>query len=147
MLYDNVMTVWTRALTTANKLVLGIAQSIESQHDVGALLGLSAWHLYPDMYVLAQENQLIHQKDKLVRKGCLLTLGLQGAPRDNEDSRISWSMPLASLRYYGPPVISDRQVDVKNSRVTFDEILQIALGSAIRSCRLGRNYAIHRCFE
>lgn len=51
--YDNVMEVWTKALTTVDQLVSGMAQNIQSS-DV--LLGLSAWHLYPDMCILGRET-------------------------------------------------------------------------------------------
>lgn len=83
------------------------------------------------MHVLAQQDQTIYPKDEFVKRGGLLTLGLQGAPRDTQSTGILWSMPLKTLRYYGQPVESQQRVHLGSSRVIFDRILKIAFGSVI----------------
>ena len=45
-LYESVMDVWINAMTVVEKLVAGVAQSM---NDPSVLMGLSAWHIYPDM--------------------------------------------------------------------------------------------------
>lgn len=125
--YDNVMEVWTKALTTVDKLVSGMAQNIQSS-DV--LLGLSAWHLYPDMCILGKDTTRVQQGDNLVRQGGLVTFGVRRA-HSNEDSEVSWSMPLAQLRYYGKPVLSEGSISSKSTRIPFDRLVLVAIGSLI----------------
>jgi len=108
-------------------LVSGIAQSIESPE---MLLGLTSWHLYPDLAVLEEENKHVVQCDELVPKGGLVTIGLRGCKTRNE-SGITWTMPLAQMRYYGDPIRSTRSIGTKSLRVSFDDIVYIAMGSAI----------------
>jgi hypothetical protein len=46
--YKSIMDTWGLAMISMNNLVKGISQRVQN----GALLlGLSAWHLYPDMVV------------------------------------------------------------------------------------------------
>lgn len=125
--YDNVMEVWTKALTTVDKLVAGMAQNIQSS-DV--LLGLSAWHLYPDMCILGKETTSVQQGDNLVKHGGLMTFGIRRA-HSNESTEVSWSMPLAHLRYYGKPVLSEGSISSKSTRIPFDRLVLVAIGSLI----------------
>ncbi|MCJ1394812.1 hypothetical protein MMC18_007692, partial [Xylographa bjoerkii] len=125
--YTNVMRIWTKAMVTVDNLVAGVAQSVQSGE---VLLGLSSWHLYPDMSVLSFEVKNIVQNDNLVIKGGLLTIG-QRIITLGQDSGVFWSMPLAHLRYYGKPVFSQRSIGSKSSRVSFDKIVLVGLGSAI----------------
>jgi hypothetical protein len=94
------------------------------------LLGLSAWHLYPDIAVLSDGTTHIVQKDDLIREGGLITIRMQGAQRKNEGG-ISWTMPLAQMKNYGKPVLSTRSISAKSLRVSFGDLLYIAMGSAI----------------
>ena len=126
--YDDVMNIWTKALTTTELLVSGAAQSIYSGE---VLLGLSAWHLYPDICVIGDKATTVDQKDDLVQKGGLMTIGLRDLGRSERSSGISWSMPLASLRYYGEAVMSHGGVGSQSTRVSFDRLIQVAIGSMI----------------
>ena len=92
------------------------------------MLGLGAWHLYPDICAIGEKTTIIRQKDILVKEGGLVTVGLCKARKD-DSTGILWSMPLAHLRYYGKPVMSFGSVGIKSSKVRFDRILQVALGS------------------
>ena len=125
--YDNVMEVWTKALTAVDKLVSGMAQNIQSSE---VLLGLSAWHLYPDMCVLGKETTHVQQGDNLVKQGGLMTIGVRRA-HSNASTEVSWSMSLAHLRYYGKPVLSEGSISSKSTRIPFDRLVLVAIGSLI----------------
>jgi hypothetical protein len=123
--YDTIMNTWKEAMTTIDSLVSGMPQSIQS----GAiLLGLASWHLYPDMSVQGPRLTEVRQKDHLVRPGGIITLGLLWKDPE-KDGGVRWSMPLSHLRYYGRAVESTRVVNAKSSRVSFPELVQVALGS------------------
>ncbi|KAI9685627.1 MAG: hypothetical protein M1820_010777 [Bogoriella megaspora] len=69
-------------------------------------------------------------KDKLISQGGLVTIGLQTSDLDPARG-ITWTMPLAHLRYYGKPVVSHRTVGSSPTRVPFQRIVHAALGSTI----------------
>jgi hypothetical protein len=125
--YEDVMSVWTKAMSTVDSLVSGVAQSVQSPE---VFLGLSAWHLYPDMSFLGAQTTYIDQKDDVIVKGGHITIGLHSTHAQDENG-ISWSMPLACLRYYGKPVISEGSLSSKSMRVPFRRLVQIAIGGAI----------------
>ncbi|CZR61769.1 uncharacterized protein PAC_11666 [Phialocephala subalpina] len=121
--YESVILAWTTAMTVMEKSVSGTSQSVET----GApLLGLSSWHLYPDMLVLGRQTKEIKQHDKLIPAGTLVTVGLQ----DNKarSRGVFWSLPLAYLQFYGDPVVV-RSSTRRESGLSIDELLQVALGS------------------
>ncbi|KAI8955119.1 hypothetical protein F4801DRAFT_529707 [Xylaria longipes] len=123
-LYQSVMHAWKRAMELTNDLIAGQPQSIP---DGSVLLGLSAWHLYPDMVVLRESPTPIIQDDRLVSSGGLLTIGLQ-VEVDGEHDGIFWSLPLGHLRYYGGPVISEGSINITNGRVPASSLMLVALG-------------------
>ena len=125
--YTDVMHTWTQALMVTENLVSGVAQSVNTGE---ALLGLSAWHIYPDICAIGRRTTIIEQKDHLVTKGGIVTLGLQ-EHRERDDPGITWSMPLAHLRYYGGAVSSQRTLGSKTTKVFFDRIVLVAMGSAM----------------
>lgn len=124
--YASVMQAWKTAMTTMDKLIEGINHSV---HNGAVLLGLSAWHLYPDLIVLGGTNTTVQQKDRLIPPGGVVTIGLHGA--EPEDSRgVYWSLPLANVRYYGDPMTVEGSINSGGqSRITFDDIWQVVLGS------------------
>jgi hypothetical protein len=127
--YSNVLQSWKSAMITADKLVQGVPQVAQ---DGASLLGLSSWHLYPDMVVLSATGGMtkeIRQQDCLVKKGGTLTLGLESISPLLK-SGVFWSLPLAHLRYYGEPVISSRSTSADGSQISFQMLEQVALGSA-----------------
>ena len=127
--YDEVMSVWTKGMTMLENLVSGIAQSATGPE---ALLGLCSSHIYPDLCVVglthSGESTMVSQKDQLVPEGGLLTIGLSHE-RAKGQSGISWSMPLAHLRYYGKPEERHQQLNFSNPRVCFRQFLLITMGS------------------
>ena len=125
--YTDIMRTWTQALTVAENLVSGVAQSVNTGE---ALLGLSAWHIYPDICAIGQRTTIIEQKDHLVTKGGVVTIGLQ-EHHERDNPGITWSKPLAQLRYYGGAVSSQRTLGFKTTKVSFDRIVLVAMGSAM----------------
>ncbi|KAL8793911.1 MAG: hypothetical protein Q9195_003530 [Heterodermia aff. obscurata] len=122
--YKSVIDVWTTAMKTLQDLILGRPQRISK----GALLvGLSCWHIYPDLNVV---GPLAHVKfnDELVDKGGVVTLGLQSASPE-DDVGVRWSLSLSHLRYYGDPVTVTTASGANSSRITMEELHMIALGA------------------
>ncbi|KAL8789433.1 MAG: hypothetical protein Q9213_001190 [Squamulea squamosa] len=122
--YDSVIDVWTTAMKTLQDLILGRPQRISK----GALLiGLSCWHIFPDLNVV---GPLIHVKfnDELVDKGGIVTLGLQSASTDN-DPGVQWSLSLSHLRYYGNPVTVTSRTSALGSRISMEDLHMVALGA------------------
>ena len=108
-----------------DRLVEGIGHSV----DNGAvLLGLSAWHLYPDMVVVGGLAVAPRQADHLIAPGGDITVGLQGIDQD-DSSGVHWSLSLTHVRYYGDPVKSRGSTNSGLSRILIDDIWQVALGS------------------
>lgn len=124
--YSSVIDSLKIALSSMEDLMNGVSQRVQT----GALLlGLSAWHLYPDMIVHGTATQEILQADPLIPAGGILTLGLEF---DQEDVRgVYWSLPLAHLRFYGDPIQSSRDTEQDASRITADMLMQVALGSLL----------------
>jgi hypothetical protein len=130
-LSDSVISAWQTAMITVDQFVSGNPQSVQT----GApLLGLAAWHLYPDMVVFCQGNHGkpidVRQKDPLIQTGGVMTLGLQDMRRLGDG--LHWSLPLAHLRHYGRPVQSEAILCSKTSRTSMDDLILVALGSLIR---------------
>ncbi|MDI1488573.1 MAG: hypothetical protein OHK93_007848 [Ramalina farinacea] len=127
--YDEVMSVWIKGMTLLENLVSGVAQSVTGPE---ALLGLCSSHIYPDLCVVglthSGESTIVSQKDQHVPEGGLLTIGLSHE-RARGQGGISWSMPLAHLRYYGRPEERHQQLNSSSPRVSFQQFLLIAMGS------------------
>ncbi|KAH9210507.1 hypothetical protein DL95DRAFT_370861 [Leptodontidium sp. 2 PMI_412] len=121
--FDSVMSAWKTALAAMDNLVNGIPQQVQ---DGVALLAISSWHLYPDLLVLGNTVVNVHQSDPVFGGTAILTLGLQ-AVRDS-DIGVSWSLPLACLRYYGQPVVSTGTIGMENSRVSMRQFGYVVLG-------------------
>ncbi|KIN03218.1 hypothetical protein OIDMADRAFT_119365 [Oidiodendron maius Zn] len=129
--YSSVMVAWSTALVAPvvvripmDCLVRGMPQQVQ---DAAALLGMSSWHLYPDMVILGTVTAEVKQGDQLFLPTALLTLGLQFANKNHQS--VSWSLPLAHMRYYGHPVWSQRALGQENSRISMDEFAYIVLGA------------------
>ncbi|KAK4182282.1 hypothetical protein QBC35DRAFT_468206 [Podospora australis] len=121
--YESVVEAWISSMKVVDNLVEGIPQSI---HEVAALIGISSWHLYPDMVVYQAGPHEIQQRDPLMRQGGLLTVGLDSSPTSSQG--VSWALPLAKLRYYGNPVVVRRSFDLHNQHVSFEQLALVILG-------------------
>ncbi|KAJ6094128.1 hypothetical protein N7467_002973 [Penicillium canescens] len=123
--YDSVLLNLSRALNTLEKLIKGEPQRIT---DGGILLGLVSWHIYPDLVVLGTTAKEIHQKDPLVKEGGIVTISVapQASPRTDG---VYWSLPLASLRYYGT-VFRERST-MRDSRISLAQLQALVLGASL----------------
>jgi hypothetical protein len=125
-LYESVILAWQTAMTVMEGIISGVSQSF---HTGASLLGLCAWHLYPNILVLGEFNKTVNQDDPLIPPGTIATLGLQDREvRCTEHSGIFWSLPLAYLRFYGDPVQAVGSVE-EESGLDIDQLMQVALGS------------------
>lgn len=121
-LLESVLQAWTSAMTAVDLLIQGVPQSIQ---DGSILLGLSSWHIYPDMLVLGTAPTSVEQHDPLVKEGGLLTIGLQ---MNNDQGGVFWSLPLNHLRYYGGPVLAERCLGALGNHITPFQLYQVAVG-------------------
>ena len=127
--YQSVIESSRIALLSMEKLLTGQPQRAQN----GAfLLGLSSWHLYPEMVVHGAVTQKIDQKDDLFPPGSVVALGLEGLK--GVDKGVYWSFPLAHLRYYGDPVQSSRSTGHDASRISIDHLIYVSLGSLFVTC-------------
>lgn len=125
--YSSVMQAWKTAMVTMDKLVGGMGHSVQ---DGSVLLGLSSWHLYPDIIILGKVTAETKQGDSLIAPGGIVTIGLQGVEA-NQDRGVYWSLPLAHVRYYGDPIKAEGSITLDSSRASIDQLLLVALGSLI----------------
>ncbi len=122
--YNSVVAAWKNSLSQMEGLIEGIAQQASSG-DI--ILAVSAWHLYPDMRVVVPSAVHVSQHDPIFASGGILTIGLE--MRDSQHSGLTWSLPLACLRYYGDPVMASCSVNSnERSRLTLEELLLSILG-------------------
>lgn len=139
--YKSVINAWITTLKTVDKMIEGMPHSVQNG---AVLIGLSAWHLYPDMIVLGGTAKKIEQNDRLMDRRGVLTLGLstsgRGLSNDLEDvgDGVYWSLPLTHLRYYGDPVVTEKNMRIDGSRVTMGEFKQTVLGAFLSNWNEGR---------
>jgi hypothetical protein len=122
--YDSVLLNVTRALTTLDKLIKGEPQRIT---DGGILLGLISWHLYPDLVVLGSSTKEIHQQDPLVKAGGIVTISISTLASRGDG--VYWSLPLASLRYYG--TVQRERSTMRDSRISVAQLQTLLLGASL----------------
>lgn len=124
-LHTSVTKAWTTALQAMNNLVQGIPQQVS---DGAALLGISSWHMYPNLVVLGlgQSTVDVEQRDTMFPDTAVITLGIQVISESHKS--MSWSLPLAYLRYYGRPVKTSRSAGQENSRISMEQFLYVILG-------------------
>lgn len=124
--YRSVIDSSTLALNAMEMVLKGEPHRVQS----GALLlGLSTWHLYPDMVVHGTVTREIRQHDDLFPIGSLITLWLESD--EGIDQGVFWSLPLAHLRYYGDPVRSFRCTGHDAARISVDQLVYVALGALL----------------
>ncbi|KAJ5627388.1 hypothetical protein N7528_004815 [Penicillium herquei] len=122
--YDSVLLNLSRALTTLDKLVKGEPQRIT---DGGILLGLVSWHLYPDLVILGSSTKEIHQQDSLVKMGGVVTISISAQVTHGDG--VYWSLPLASLRYYG--TVQRERSTMRDSRISVAQLSALLLGASL----------------
>ncbi|KAH0428975.1 hypothetical protein CcaCcLH18_08728 [Colletotrichum camelliae] len=122
--YPGVIEAWKKTLRTVDRLVAGIPQEVQ---DGSAILGLAAWHIYPDINVFGSRNVEVYMRDPLVAPGGVLSLGCSPSV-STSTSGVSWSLSLAQLRYYGQPVTTKGSFQPDPTRITFKELMLVTLG-------------------
>ncbi|KAL9603036.1 MAG: hypothetical protein Q9219_001400 [cf. Caloplaca sp. 3 TL-2023] len=126
--YISVMEAWNSSLGQMEALLQGISQQA---HNGDILLGLSAWHLYPNIIAVKPSMAEVRQNDPVFASGGVLTLGLETSTP--QELGIHWSLPLAYLRHYGTPVVSKNSMKSElRSRLSLPELLQATLGSLLQ---------------
>ena len=130
--YSSVMAAWKDSMAQMEGLIDGISQQATNGE---ILVAISAWHLFPDMMVVKPSSKHVPQQDALFKAGGVLTVGLE--TQDSQAGGISWSLPLACLRFYGAPVVSSSSMSSnERSRLTLDELSQAVLGCFLASWQL-----------
>lgn len=124
-LYSSVMETWKIALTGVERLLTGSPQEMQTGE---LLLGLHAWHLYPDINLLGDPDMLVAFSDPLVSKGGILTIGLIRNTESTLSGGLHWSLPLAHLRYYGDPIKRTGKLSGVQTRISLAEFMQTVLG-------------------
>lgn len=124
--YADVMKNWRTAMLAAQKSISGAPQDVSNGC---VLLGLLAWHIYPDIQVYNPDRFVVFD-DELVKRGGDITLGLETT--ETCDDGVRWSLSLSHLRYYGDPVIIERSIN-DSDRLTSQELRLVAFGAFIHS--------------
>lgn len=140
-LFENVKETWKSAMEVVDKLIKGAPQSIRNG---AVLLGLSSWHIFPDLIVLGSGSGVkeVRQHDPLVDSAGILTVGLHIENPRNQG--VYWSLPLSHLRYYGGPVMAERSLAVHGNRITVPELIQVSMGCLTRKWKMNKK-ALANC--
>lgn len=129
-LFKDVINVWRSALSATEGLISGKPHAVR---EGPVLLGLSAWHIFPDMLVFNGSTGTINipMDDPLVRPGGVLSLGISDPPHW-ENQGIYWSLSLSQHMHYGRAVKRTKRLEVDGSRLTLDELFLVCIGSLLR---------------
>ncbi|RMJ18140.1 hypothetical protein CDV36_002219 [Fusarium kuroshium] len=138
-LYASVIDAWKLALETTENLILGMPQEA---HNGAAILGLAAWHIYPDMHVYGTKNVVVPMNDELVAHGGVLSL-VNSEPRQPKDRGVSWSLCLSHLTFYGPPARTEQTLEKDPRRISFKNLLHVTVGSILGRWRVAANELGH----
>lgn len=124
---SSVIPAWISALTVMERLLSAAPQAV---NDGAALLGLSSWHIYPDILVVGQNPAEVRFGDPLAASGGALTIGLDYNGHDGVHG-MRWSLSLAHLNFYGPPAKAEALFNQDNERITIPQFMQVVLGCLI----------------
>ena len=126
--YQNVIDAWIDAMKSLDNVISGMPLRISRG---ATLLGISAWHIFPDLNVIGYRSAKVQFKDPLVSCGGIITIGLQSSRALDEG--LSWSLDLSYLQHYGDPVSITSSVGNNGSRITISELQLVAFGSLLRA--------------
>ncbi|KAL4748826.1 hypothetical protein BDW72DRAFT_179618 [Aspergillus terricola var. indicus] len=126
---DSVIHNFCTALSTLDNLVAGKPQRIL---DGGVLLGLTSWHLYPDLVLLGPKTLDRPQGDPLIAQGGIATLSIayHEDPHGSQEG-VYWSLPLSCLRYYRP--VQCKRSSLHDSKISFLGLQALILGASLDS--------------
>lgn len=128
--FHEVISTWTRAMLGIEDLLSGLPQEIS---DASILLAFSAWHLFPDLLVLANAATKVPFHDTIFQNSAVATIGVLPS-KESTDRGIKWSLALSHLQHYGPKI--DVQSTVSQARVTFVQFRMVILGCVFEKWRL-----------
>jgi hypothetical protein len=120
--FSGVTEAWKLALETMEKLISGMPHEV---HNGAAVLGVAAWHIYPDIHIFGRKNIDVRFEDPLVAEGGFLSLGC--SPAGALSGGIHWSLCLNNLKYYGHPVQKDRTMGGNPSFIPFRDFHYAAI--------------------
>lgn len=124
----NVVGAWVKAVTVMDNLLSGIPQEVS---DGSAIVGLMAWHLYPEIHVFGRHIVELKMNDDLVPPGGILTLGCSPSATTPK-SGVTWSLSLSKLRYYGNAVRATTTLQGDSSQLTAGEFRLVLVGCLLR---------------
>ncbi|KAI1370974.1 hypothetical protein F4677DRAFT_450808 [Hypoxylon crocopeplum] len=132
--FKSIIPAWISALGSMEKILIGAPHAVK---DGSVLLGISAWHIYPDMIIFSTPtgSRRIDMKDDLVHPGGVVSLGLSDyEPRGSRG--VYWSLSLANHRFYGRPIRKSSEVNGDGSRLTFAELQVVVMGAILSRWRV-----------
>ncbi|RMJ16202.1 hypothetical protein CDV36_004125 [Fusarium kuroshium] len=91
--YQRVIPTWLSALAALENLVLGRPQEAQ---DGDILQAISAWNIYPDLYVFGPKNTEAHFHDRLVPRTGIITIGCDPGARAQSNNMFR-SLSLSQL--------------------------------------------------
>ena len=132
--YRSIISAWTSALTTIEKVIRGGPHVVRNG---AVLLALSSWHLYANMIVVGSPNGTteVAMSDPLVSPAGILTLGVSDSGARAREG-VYWSLSLAHHKFYGRPVAKTGHVDGMATRMTFLELQQAIIGAILSHWRI-----------
>ncbi|KAJ4016245.1 hypothetical protein NW766_004437 [Fusarium irregulare] len=128
--YSSVITAWKDAMASMECLINGTPQRVRNG---AVILAINSWHLYPDLCILSHGPDVIHQNDSLISSSGILTVDLERS--SDVESSVTWSLPLAYLRWYGEPVVVNRSLSVGSARISMDDFRMVLLGCVLSTWR------------
>ncbi|KAI1414979.1 hypothetical protein F5Y13DRAFT_196976 [Hypoxylon sp. FL1857] len=127
--FKSIIPAWISALESMEKIITGAPHAVM---DGSVLLGISAWHIYPDMDVFstASGSKSVEMKDVLVQPGGVVSLGLSDSGARSSRG-VYWSLSLANHRFYGRAIRKSSEVNGDRSRLEFAELQVVVLGAIL----------------
>lgn len=123
--FSGVTEAWRLSLETMEKLVSGIPQEVR----IGAaILGISAWHIYPDIHIFGTKNLEVQMNDPLVQRGGILSLGCSPS---NSRPGVHWSLCLNHFKFYGRSVQREQSLQEKCNLVPFQNFHHAVVGAIL----------------
>jgi len=142
--YESVIEAWRTAISGMEKLIAGQSQRCG---NAAVMLGLSSWHIYPDLVVLSDQTKDVRFGDELVVDGGVLSIGVENVESDGKRG-LYWSLSLSHLRYYGDPVTVSSS-SRESSSLSMDEFQYLVFGSitadwgrSLQDCLLAANFFV-----
>ncbi|KAB8226953.1 uncharacterized protein BDW43DRAFT_295320 [Aspergillus alliaceus] len=137
--FASVMGAWKTSLINMDALLIGKSQGVKSGE---LLLAAYSWHLFPYISSVSTVSTGFVDKDPLFPSSATITIGLDESPmvRLPKDKALRqsvyWSLPLARVRQYGPPIRCMGTLDSRErDRLSVKEFLHVFLGSYLRGWR------------